>query len=125
MKKCGLITGLTFPSPGWDLPVHTDLMEIASTLFVEVSMLLPLSGMLYFVTSLTLLPSHPVRTSSNNGVDIKSFPIPLLEAISPAEFPQNLICTFLHFIFCIILRVPFLLEFSVISGRMGAYFTLI
>lgn len=55
MKKCGLITGLRLPSPGWDMPVHTDLMEIASMLFVEVSMLLPLSGLLYFVTSLTLL----------------------------------------------------------------------
>lgn len=52
-------------------------------LFVEVSMLLPLSGMFYFVTSFTLLPSHPVRMRSNNGIDIKPFPIPLLEAISP------------------------------------------
>lgn len=36
----------TLPSPGWDLPVHADLMENASTLFVELSMLFPLSGML-------------------------------------------------------------------------------
>lgn len=107
MKKCGLITGLTLHSPGWGLPMHTDLMEMASTLFAEASMLPPLPGMFYFATSLT-----PSFLSLQESVQIteatlKPFPTPLLEGISPALFPWNLICTFVHFTFCVVLRYLF------------------
>lgn len=43
----------TLPSPGWDLPVHADLMENACTLFVEYPCYFPSQGCCvgYFLNS--------------------------------------------------------------------------